>query len=813
MYPIKVEYINYNLVASLDFTIVTPSGEIITDFGSTIVNFNTDDIINCAESKDTNKLYSESAHLTATVSSVSVNTYNLFDINTAQLTQEAHTPSTITTSSIYVPKIKARYLEPTVTYAYTGTLTITSGLVYTTLDAGKLTTITDIAVLEPETTITTWIGTTTSSVIITTTAIDPEGIPVLTTYTMVELPSLITASHTYAYSAQAAFTSTFIDTVTDAHGVNTTISGVVVQASGTAFTSTLIYITTYSHGVDTTITDIALLVPETTLTTWTGTTTSSVLITTTAIDANGKPVLTTYTMLEVPSDISQPSTFATYAYTGDATIKSTLVYTHEIMGLPFLTTETAVLVPETTLSTWTGTATSSVLISTSAIDANGKPVLTTYTMLEIPSATSTLTASNTYAYAGESTITSIRVYATLDADKFVIVTDVAVLEPVITLSTWTGSFTTSVIITATMIDSNGNIVLPTYTMLKVPSRIPPSTVVSSTTDVLSTIITSLTASNTYAYTGTSTTTTTLFYSSTDAAGKLIRITDVAVLVPEKTLTIWTGNFTTSVVSTTTAIDANGKPIVTTYTMVQLPFFDVSTSVWSNSFASTLVTTVGTNLTTIFFIPSSSAAATFTIPTTATTILHDTITWSNSYASTITATLGTTVSTIVCIPSSSTIITFTKVLTECTQCQTSIWFKSFVSTATTTVSGVISTIFYVPNSASTLLNQNTIDTITNKLSDSTETTSIIPKSSQITDTTVTTTPICTSTTTGILSETTVATYNSTPTDTSIAYESTEVTASTVSSHLTFQPSVTVYEASGYKLKNSIVVALVAYMLAI
>lgn len=173
-------------------------------------------------------------------------------------------------------------------------------------------------------------------------------------------------------------------------------------------------------------------------------------------------------MLEVPSDIRQPSTFATYAYTGDATIKSTLVYTHEIMGLPFLTAETAVLVPETRLSTWTGTATSSVLISTSAIDANGKPVLTTYTMLEIPYATS---ASNTYAYAGESTITSIRVYATLDADKFVIVTDVAVLEPAITLSTWTGSFTTSVIITATMIDSNGNIVLLTYTMLKVPSSL------------------------------------------------------------------------------------------------------------------------------------------------------------------------------------------------------------------------------------------------------------------------------------------------------------------------------------------------------
>jgi hypothetical protein len=41
----------------------------------------------------------------------------------------------------------------------------------------------------------------------------------------------------------------------------------------------------------------------------------------------------------------------------------------------------------------------------------------------------------------------------------------------------------------------------------------------------------------------------------------------------------------------------------------------------------------------------------------------------------------------------------------------------------------------------------------------------------------------------------------------------VTTSAVSSRSISQPSVTVYEASGYKLKNSFVLALVAYMLAI
>ncbi|MDF2700808.1 MAG: hypothetical protein K0Q49_2371, partial [Haloplasmataceae bacterium] len=286
-------------------------------------------------------------------------------------------------------------------------------------------------------------------------------------------------------------------------------------------------------------------------------------------------------------------------------------------------------------------------------------------------------------------------------------------------------------------------------------------------------------SHTYAYTGQSSITSTLVYTTTDASGNLVTTTDVAVLVPETTLAAWTGSYTSFVVVTTSAIDSNGKPVKTTYTVAQVPSSTCSTSTWSNSFTSTVVTTIGTTVTTVVCVPSSTSDVSVNKITTEPNYI--TTTWSNSYTSTIIATSGTTVTTIVCVPSSSTI---TKTSTECAKCQTFTWYKSYSTTATTSVSGAISTIIYVPSTTSTLSNQKPISgsagTITG-LTTSTKT--------ELTGITLSTVP------------------------TSIEFgATTKPSVSTASGSSTANLSA-IYEGSGYKLGNSVILALAAYMLVI
>jgi hypothetical protein len=291
MYPMKVEYINYALGDSLGFSIVTPSGEIITDFSNTIVNFDTEDITNCDETRASDNLYSAStvAYIPATSSTSNAisATSNVY----------AYIPSTLTSRFVHFPNIQARdLLTPSRSYAYTGTTIITSTLIYETSIAGDTYTITDVAVLFPETTRTTISGYPPGTIHITTSAINEAGRPVLTTYDLVIVAPELAPSTTYPYTGTETITSSLIYLTDDPFG---------------------------GPGLYTT--DVAVLTPEITLTTWTGTFTSTALVTTIAVNDLGVPQLTTYTMLQVPSATIPTAASNTYAYTGTVTITSTIV--------------------------------------------------------------------------------------------------------------------------------------------------------------------------------------------------------------------------------------------------------------------------------------------------------------------------------------------------------------------------------------------------------------------------------------------------------------------------------------------------------
>jgi hypothetical protein len=654
----------------------------------------------------------------------------------------------------------------------------------------------------------------------------------ITTVTPNAIPSTLTTSSVYFHTIEArdivnASASPLTSAVITPASYDFTFGTVYVPIATYAWTGgytrtidTMRYITDFNNPTNYVLGSL-ILMPEITLITWTGTTTSNSIIVTSQYHDLGRFVsLTTYTMLEVPTPL--PATH-TYEYTGDVTTTSTLTYGVLYNAAISMTTDVALLVPESTLTIWTGTGTSTILVTATAIDATGQPTLTTYTQFASP-----ISIGNTYAWTGTYTMTTKAKYYLEDPTKRETIGYV-LLIPETTLSTWTGTTTrTSIVITSELVDF-WSACLTTYTMLEVPSSTAKnnfgytgdaaaitSTLISNTTDGAlgstttaidaagtagaSSASTGITASETYEYTGTSTITSTLVYTTTNVEGKDITVTEVAVLVPETTLTTWTGSFITSVVITATAVDADGKPFVTTYAMVQLPHSAVSTSTWSKSFSSTIVTTVGTIVTTIVCIPSSTAASTDTADESLTKAVYGTMTWSNSYASTIVTTIGTTVSTIVYIPSSSTIVSVTS--TECAQCGTSIWSKSTTSTATTTISGVVLTIVCVPNSTASSSNQKTTDTASNRLTDSTETMSTALMN------------FGTNGTTGVIGATgtfakteVLATTNITPTGTKT------LDALILSSHSSAQPSAAVYAGSGYKLKNSFVLALVAYMLAI
>ncbi|MDF2950169.1 MAG: uncharacterized protein K0R07_2218, partial [Sedimentibacter sp.] len=344
MYPMKIEYINYVLGASLNFNIVTPSGKIMTDFSDTILNFDTKDIANCDEISATN-LYSASTIFHD--NSATDSTFNVIKTNASN--SYAYIPSTLTTRTVQFPTIEARGLTdiPSDTYLYTGSSTITSTLVYATTDsAGHSFTTTDIAVLEPITF--TYYGDIlgTYTGYMQGTIIDPNGVPITSWYNFYEVPYPNAATPT-----------------------GPTPSNTYEYAGSSTITSTLVYATTDSAGNSITTTDIAVLMPQI-LTYYVGITdTETGMMITPFVDSNGVPVETFYYYVQLPN---LPPATHTYAYTGSSILTTTLVYpTLDNAAQLFLTTDIAVLDPETTLTTWTGTTTSTVLVTTTAVDVNG----------------------------------------------------------------------------------------------------------------------------------------------------------------------------------------------------------------------------------------------------------------------------------------------------------------------------------------------------------------------------------------------------------------------------------------------------------
>ncbi|KAG0670435.1 hypothetical protein C6P42_003939, partial [Pichia californica] len=175
--------------------------------------------------------------------------------------------------------------------------------------------------------------------------------PIAYNYYYAALPS--NATHTYAYTG--------------------TSSG----------TSSLIYVSN-ANGVNTTVTDVAVLVPEgNTVVTWTATTPATSYITTTAINKNGVPQLTT---VEYKYDLMNAT--HSYAYNGVSVVSSTLIYSATNGNSTYLTTDVAVLYPEgSTLVTWNRTSSLTSYLTTTAL-INNVPVLTTIEYRFVPSPSS-----------------------------------------------------------------------------------------------------------------------------------------------------------------------------------------------------------------------------------------------------------------------------------------------------------------------------------------------------------------------------------------------------------------------------------------
>ncbi|KAG0677699.1 hypothetical protein C6P40_000716, partial [Pichia californica] len=323
--------------------------------------------------------------------------------------------STTTTPIAYSYYYAALPSSASHTYEYTGTSSGTSSLIYVSNVDGVSITVTDVAVLVPEgDTVVTWTETTPATSYITTTALNSDDAPQLTTVTYDYV--LISATNSYAYTG--------------------TFSG----------TTTLTYTSTV-EGVSTTVTDVAVLVPEgDTVVTWTATTPATSYITTTALNSDDAPQLTTVTY-----DYVLISATNSYAYTGTFSGTTTLTYTSTVEGVSTTVTDVAVLVPEgDTVVTWTETTPATSYITTTALNSDDVPQLTTVTYKY-----DLMNATHSYAYNGVFVISSTLIYSATNRNGTYLTTDVAVLYPEgYTVVTWNRNSSLTSYLTTTALINN-----------------------------------------------------------------------------------------------------------------------------------------------------------------------------------------------------------------------------------------------------------------------------------------------------------------------------------------------------------------------
>lgn len=119
----RILYINYLLGAELDFEMITPSGDIITNFADTIINFDSDEISNCVE---VTALNTYSTSTTASIGSTSSTEYSIGSTTVTSGTStyvSTHVVQNLVYTTPETTIMTASYGLEATTYTTTGVIT------------------------------------------------------------------------------------------------------------------------------------------------------------------------------------------------------------------------------------------------------------------------------------------------------------------------------------------------------------------------------------------------------------------------------------------------------------------------------------------------------------------------------------------------------------------------------------------------------------------------------------------------------------------------------------------------------------------